>query len=251
MEITAQGSLSMLSQSAPLTVNPESFNVSAKRPVGRNGPGGLEKTMRERRRMQPDMRRKQIIDTAVHLYFTMGYEAASLRDLAERVGINKATIYHYFTSKEEILYEIVEHVGRELLDGLTEARGSAGDPLAGLEAMIRFQIGYMEGHFEEIKVLVEEQKSLKNDAADRTKVLQAEILKLYKQTLSECMDAGLVRRLHLPTAAFAILSQINWLYYWYQPHGPLSIRELTDEVLTILSNGLFLAPKKEEGAEGR
>lgn len=207
--------------------------------------------MRERRRMQPDMRRKQIIDTAVHLYFTMGYEAASLRDLAERVGINKATIYHYFASKEEILYEIVEHVGRELLDGLTESRGAAADPLEGLKAMIRFQIGYMESHFEEIKVLVEEQKSLRNDAAERTKILQAEILKLYKQTLAECMDAGRVRRFHLATAAFSILSQINWLYYWYQPRGALTIRQLTDEVLAIISGGLFLPPPGGESAAPR
>ncbi|TLN19943.1 TetR/AcrR family transcriptional regulator, partial [bacterium] len=96
-----------------------------------------------RRRMRPDVRRKQILAASVRLFRTVGYEAASLRDLAGEVGINKATIYHYFKSKEEILFCIVDEVGESLLGGLLSARRKASDPLEGLEAMIRFQIGYM------------------------------------------------------------------------------------------------------------
>ena len=73
--------------------------------------------MGERRRLHPELRKRQILEAAVHLFFEVGYEGASLRDLASSVGINKATIYHYFESKEEILFHIVSQVGRELLEG--------------------------------------------------------------------------------------------------------------------------------------
>ena len=200
--------------------------------------------MGERRRMPPDVRRQQIVDTAVRLFYSVGYEGASLRDLARQVGINKATIYHYFERKEDILFQIVDEVGNNLLDGLRDVHARHADPMELLEAMIRFQIGYMEEHLEPIKVLVEEQKSLGAELAGRTKVVQGAILALYEETLTRCMDSGRVRRLHLASAAFGILGQINWLYHWYKPDGPLTTGQLADQVISVVFHGLI--PHKDE-----
>ncbi len=201
--------------------------------------------MGERRRLQPDLRKRQILDAAVHLFFEVGFEAASLRDLAGRVGINKATIYHYFQSKEEILFHLVRAVGQELLEGVRGAANGDGPPLARLEAMIRFQIGYMEHHGEEIKVLVEEKKSLGAELQASSRETEAEILRLYQGAIARCQAAGVLRAVHPTPAAFGILGQINWLYHWYRPQGPLSIRELADQVTTQLFRGLLA-----EGAQG-
>ena len=196
--------------------------------------------MKQRRRMPPDIRRRQILDTAVGIFYDIGFEGASLRDLANKVGINKATLYHYFESKEEILFQILDEVGQSLLGGLEEARRVSTDPLECLKAMVRFQIYYMEANLEGIKVLVEEQKCLGNELADKTREVQDQILKLYESVLTDCMKAGRVRNLHLATTAFAILGQINWLYHWYNPDGSLSIRNVADEVMTILFDGLSI-----------
>lgn len=206
--------------------------VSTKRPVD-EGP------VAERKRLQPELRKQQILDTAVRLFFEVGYEGASLRDLASRVGINKATIYHYFESKEEILFHIVREVGQGLLAGVEDAVDRDGAPLQVLEAMIRFQIEYMENHVAEIKVLVEEKKSLRADLLKATRATEARILELYKDVLRRCQEAGTIRPVHCTTAAFGILGQINWLYHWYRPEGPLSIRMLVDQVLTLLFHGLL------------
>jgi AcrR family transcriptional regulator len=197
--------------------------------------------MPERKRLQPELRKQQILDAAVRLFYEVGYEGASLRDLATRVGINKATIYHYFESKEEILFHIVKQVGDELLEGVRQAARGSGAPLDVLEAMVRFQIGYVENHVEEIKVLVEEKKSLRADVQRSSRLTEAEILALYKKALKRCQEAGRVRACHLTTAAFGILGQINWLYHWYQPGGSLSVRELADEVVSLLFRGLLPA----------
>ncbi len=202
--------------------------------------------MSKRKRMRPEIRRKQILDTAVHLFRTVGYESASLRDLAATVGINKATIYHYFNSKEEILFTILDELGESLLQGLNDARRRHTDPLEGLEAMICFQIGYLEGHLDEVKVLVEEQKALGAELAERTRVTQASILELYEENLTRCMEKGLVRKVHLATAAFSIIGHINWLYQWYKPTGSLTIKELTDEIVSILRHGLFMRAPGEK-----
>jgi hypothetical protein len=67
---------------------------------------------------------------------------------------------------------------------------------------------------------------------------------LYEEVLAQCMEQGKVRRLRLATAAFSILGQINWLYHWYRPDGPLKIPELADEVTKILLHGLSsLSPR--------
>ncbi|MDF1554037.1 MAG: TetR/AcrR family transcriptional regulator [Deferrisomatales bacterium] len=198
--------------------------------------------MTRRTRLHPELRRQQIVSEAIHVFFELGYEGASLRDLARRVGINKATVYHYFSSKEEILYHIVREVGSGLLDGVRRAAQSGDDPLADLEGMVRFQIEYMEDHLEEVKVLVEEKKSLCAELLRATQDNESAILGLYKSTLERCLERGLIRPVQITTAAFGILGQINWLYHWYRPEGPLSIRELSDQVLSLLFHGLVMPP---------
>lgn len=195
--------------------------------------------MGARTRLNPELRKRQIIAEAVHLFYEVGYEGASLRDLANRVGINKATIYHYFESKEQILFHIVRDVGEELLGGVREAFDRGGPPAQALEAMVRFQIVYVENHLEEIKVLVEEKKSLRTELHESTRTNEREILELYKRALARCAAAGILRPFHLTTAAFGILGQINWLYHWYRPEGPLTVRELADQVVTFLLRGLL------------
>lgn len=195
--------------------------------------------MKQRRRMPPDIRRRQILDTAVTLFHEIGFEGASLRDLSNKVGINKATLYHYFESKEEILFQIIEEVGQSLLGGLEEARKSSHDPLECLKAMVRFQIFYMEANVEGIKVVVEEKKCLVGEMASKTKNVQSQILKLYEDVLDQCMKTGKIRKLHVATAAFAIIGQTNWLYHWYRPDGNLPIKVVADEVMTILFEGLL------------
>ena len=138
--------------------------------------------MTQRKRLHPELRRQQIVAAAIRVFFEMGYEGASLRDLAAQVGINKATVYHYFASKEEILYHILREVGGGLLEGVRRAAAYDGNPLDALEAMIRFQIEYMEDHLEEVKVLVEEKKSLRADLMHTTRDTESEILRLYKDT---------------------------------------------------------------------
>lgn len=198
--------------------------------------------MTRRKRLHPELRRQQIVTAAIHVFFEMGYEGASLRDLAARVGINKATVYHYFASKEEILYHIVREVGSGLLDGVRRAARSCDDPLAALEGMVRFQIEYMENHLEEVKVLVEEKKSLRAELLHATQDTESEILTLYKETLGRCLESGLICPVQITTAAFGILGQVNWLYHWYQPEGPLSIGELADQVVSLLFHGLVPPP---------
>lgn len=195
--------------------------------------------MNERRRLHPEVRRKQILDAAVRLFYEVGFEAASLRDLASRVGINKATIYHYFQSKEEILSHLVEETGGELLRGVREGARSSAAPLQALEGMVRFQIGYLESHLEGVKVLVEEKKSLGAELKARVRETEAEIFRLYREVLVKCRNLGVLRKAHLTTATFSILGQINWLYHWYKPEGQLTTRELADEVVGILFFGLL------------
>jgi hypothetical protein len=109
---------------------------------------------------------------------------------------------------------------------------------------VRFQIGYLETHLEEVKVLVEEKKSLGAELRARVRAVEGEIFRLYRDVLVRCQEAGAVRRSHLATSAFAILGQINWLYQWYKPEGKLSTGELADEVVSILFHGL-LTPTPE------
>ncbi len=95
---------------------------------------------------------------------------------------------------------------------------------------------------------MEEKKSLRADLQRASRATEAAILELYKSVLDRCRRDGRLRPVHLTTAAFGILGQINWLYHWYRPEGPLTIRDLADQVVTLLLKGLLPGEPPVEGA---
>lgn len=72
-----------------------------------------------RRRLPPEERRDELLDAALAAFSELGYDRATLNDVADRLGVTKGCLYHYFDSKEELLLELVRE--RMLRDALAEA----------------------------------------------------------------------------------------------------------------------------------
>lgn len=89
-----------------------------------------------RRRMPPEVRRAELLDAALEVFAELGYERATLNDVADRVGVTKGALYHYFASKEQLFVELV----RSRLGGLviaSEARIVAADAGRTREELLR------------------------------------------------------------------------------------------------------------------
>lgn len=179
-----------------------------------------------------DKRRETILAAAAHLYARRGFQGASVADLAKACRTSKSLIYHYFPSKDDILYAtMATH-----LDALVEAAeratqsGSAKVKLRALTlAFMRLYVGAEDSH----KVLLNELDNL--PPARRTEVVA-------KQRRIIATVERLVRELRpdRPALPLAMLffGMINWTHTWFRPRGALDADELAEMAVDVMLNGV-------------
>jgi AcrR family transcriptional regulator len=189
-------------------------------------------------------RHRQLVERAAALFDEVGYHNTSVGDLAEACGIRKPTLYHYFKSKDEILFWIHE----EFIDLLLERQRSRDDlGLPAREALLEVMcdvLDLMDTHRAYVRVFFEHHRELSGDAkvAIRNKrdAYQASIERLFDDGIAQGDFRGVDPRL----ATLVLAGMCNWAYHWYQPGGPLTSREIATEFWQILMQG-FQAPRAE------
>ncbi len=202
-------------------------------------PQPLKQTMasphiREKRRR----RRAEILHAALRAYREKGYHATTLDDIAERVGIRKTALYHYFPDKESILYECHRESLAEVAGLLTKARKQftlSGERLAYvIRQHVRLMTDTLEGSplaFEVTALSPERQQEI-IAARDRYEGGLREII-------AKGIRTGEFRPVNPKIAVFAILGAINWIARWYRPNGSIRGAELGVEFADLLVGGLI------------
>jgi TetR/AcrR family transcriptional regulator len=187
-------------------------------------------------RAKRDRRRKEILHAALRAFREQGYHGTTLDDIAERFGVRKTALYHYFPDKEAILYACHQESLAEL-DRII--RGSRGQETAGarLAYVIREHVKVMTDTLEgsplafEVTALSAERQRAVIAGRDR-----------YERALRRIIAQGVAdhefRKLNPKIAVFAILGSINWISRWYRPEGALHADELGREFAEHLVGGL-------------
>lgn len=190
--------------------------------------------------------KERILEEAAKLFTEKGYEATSVQDIAQALGLSKAALYHHFRSKEEILYEISLKALRGLVRAGEEAMAHP-DPE---EALLRF----MEAHaryFEEnypffvtmlqgIKSLSPENRAATNELRDRHEANLRNILR-------RGVETGAFRPVDVALAGRAVLSLLNWMIRWFRPGGPKRAVEFARAYHDLVLRGL---KDGDPGAQG-
>jgi TetR/AcrR family transcriptional regulator, cholesterol catabolism regulator len=192
----------------------------------------------ERVALRQEARRRELLDAAVAVFSEQGYRATSMADIAARLGMGKASLYHYFGSKEEVLIELYEEVLRENVIAARRIAEGAGSALDLLAEMVADRVAYTCRNQDLLRVFFEEEAEL--PARRRARLISAR--HEYEETLLAVVVAGVAAgELRLPTtpAIFVntLLGAANWTYKWYSPDGELSPEQLGHEIATTLLSG--------------
>src|SRR5690242_9589216 len=114
-------------------------------------------------RTAKDVSRKEVIlKAAAALFREKGYKAASMRDLAERVGVEAASLYNHIRSKSELLHDICFDVANIFGEHINQVETSDKRPIEKLEILLRFHIQQMIKNFQEVYVSDREWRYLEN-----------------------------------------------------------------------------------------
>ncbi|MBI3437107.1 MAG: TetR/AcrR family transcriptional regulator [Proteobacteria bacterium] len=185
-----------------------------------------------------DERKLAIVEAAAALYATRGFNGASVADLAERCKTSKSLIYHYYQSKEDILFDVmISHV-RTLDDAAREAvegHASSAEKLRRLaHAFMALYVGAADRH----KVLLNELDNLDDKRRGEIVKTQRGLIEIVQRLLID-IDQALQRRAgESYAAAMLFFGMINWTHTWFDPKGPVSAEAIADMAVDVVLGGL-------------
>jgi AcrR family transcriptional regulator len=198
-----------------------------------------------RRRRRPhkttEGKRDHLLVRAAALFAERGYKATSLRDVSQAVGVSLAGLYHYFTSKEDLLYQVQYRTFASLLEA---QEGVAALPGTAEDRFRRLVIGHLDffiSHPNELKACTYELESLKGDLYLTVEALRRRYYHLFAMAVSELKHGsvnGAQETRESRHATLFIFGMLNWIFMWYDParHGP--VEQIGEEMLDLLMNGL-------------
>jgi len=186
--------------------------------------------------------RQEILRTAARLFQQRGYDATSMNDVAAALKLSKGGLYHHFQSKDEILFEIMNHamdITEERVLG--PVRGIA-NPEERLRALIRLHIEVvLSPRDREITVMLHENHPLPPALRRRINGRKKEYIHFLENLIAEIQGSRrAAARVSPRAAAFALLGMINWIYQWYKPEGELQVQNLVPQFTDLLFGGLLM-----------
>jgi len=158
-----------------------------------------------------------------------------MSDIAAKLGMGKASLYHYVGSKEEVLIELYEDVLRENVIAARRIAESERSALGALAELIADRVAYTCHNRDLLRVFFEEEAELPERQQSRLISVRHE----YEQTLLDIVARGEeAGEFSLPTNprifVNTLLGAANWTYKWFQPHGPLTPEELGAQMAAVL-----------------
>ena len=222
-------------------------SVETRLPVARPH-GGKRRTASRRETMDSrfDRQLAKVLQHAAHIFCEKGYEGASMRDLSRAAGMSLAGLYHYFESKEELLYLIQKHTFRtiiERLDGRLKVRlKDSTDPEQRIRIFIENHLEYFLANKEAMKVLTHEDETLKNGRGAEIRAIKREYYKICLDLLEDLRRAkGLQFSPRL--AVLGLFGMINWIYTWHNPRVDADAQALAQEMGDLFLRGVLHSQK--------
>jgi AcrR family transcriptional regulator len=188
---------------------------------------------------------------AIDLFFKHGYEAATLRDVADRVGLKVASLYNYISSKQELLFGIMSCVMDDLLREVEQAVVDQVDPVERLRAAVRSHVVFHASRTKEVFIGNSELRSL--SPKNRAQIIRQRdrYEALFRDIVQQGRDAGVFRveDVDVKVTSFGLLAMCTGPSMWFSPRGRLSVADLSD-LYTHLALRLVGVPEVRVTANG-
>ncbi len=197
------------------------------------------------------LRKQMIIDTATNIFHQKGYRTATLDDVSHELGISKAALYHYVSSKEDLLSLIYIQALENFFASAYEIDEMDLAPPEKLRFLIRHHIeNIIIGNLPMFAVFFSEENQLPEEQFQRIRKEKRKYSKIVEKVLVEGIEQGFFRPLDPKLQAFAIMGMCNWLYKWYSPRPEgKSPQEITDLFLDLLENGQLIEAQERSAAK--
>ncbi|WP_273793321.1 TetR/AcrR family transcriptional regulator [Brucella anthropi] len=190
-----------------------------------------------------------ILETAAQCFMEQGFSTTSIDDVARRMDSTKGRIYHYYSSKTDLFFDVHREGMARLFNAVEPAMITKASALHRLQEMlmahalammnnVAFEAVVVQGvHMHKLAATTPDQRRTLNELIS----IRRRFEDLFKQVIRDGIDDGSIREVDVSIAAKAVLGAINWLSIWYQPRSAETENDkiaLAKEIVGIQINGL-------------
>jgi AcrR family transcriptional regulator len=184
--------------------------------------------------------RDRVFEVAAEVFHRKGYDNTSMSDVASAAGLTKAGLYHHVSSKESLLYTVLDS-GLDLTESyVMKPLEAITEPLDRLKTMIDLHLRLvLEERNLEVTGLLHECKTL--STADQTRInrRKKEYVRMTAKLIADVIRKYGVKDVNPKLAAFALLGMLNWTYQWYTASGSNSREEIAQSFQRIFLQGIL------------
>jgi AcrR family transcriptional regulator len=185
------------------------------------------------------MTRQEILAAAAQIFSQKGFHATSMQDIAEAVNLQKASLYHHVSSKQEILVDVLD----QALDlFIANMQAVMLCPLAPDEMLRQAMHTYMTTILQQrdlASVLLLEHRSLEPELHTRHIPRRDRFESLWRDLIQRGLDGGCYRDVDPAMTARALLGVMNWVITWYSLEGSLTPEQISCQYAGLFLNGLL------------
>lgn len=193
----------------------------------------MAKTVRKRA-----SKKELILRKAAAMFREKGFAATSMRDLAETVGIEAASLYNHIRSKNEILEAICFDVANSFNENMEGVESSSDKSIIKIEKLLRFHIRQMIENYEAVYVSDREWKHLDEPYLSNFQAQRRNYRKKFASIIEQGIIKEEIRKIDAPTAILIILHAVSGIESWHRSRARISAGELEDNMVMIMIDGL-------------
>ncbi|MFO7987402.1 MAG: TetR/AcrR family transcriptional regulator [Desulfatiglandaceae bacterium] len=182
---------------------------------------------------------QEIEKTAAYLFAQKGYPSTTMREIARDLGMNQASLYYYFKSKEDILFKLVNDAMDNALERLEAICASLTPPEEKLDEAFHYYTRYYAGDQVREVLLLNEMKHLGADYRQGLIEKERRYVHLMRSILMELDAEGRMKDIHPTVAIFAFFGMVHFTVRWYHKDGPVGLEDLAATFVEIFTRGVL------------
>jgi AcrR family transcriptional regulator len=195
-------------------------------------------------------RRDHLVKLAAELFARKGFQATTVREIAEEAGILSGSLYHHFDSKETIVDEVLSTFLDDLIARYRAALETGGDPRTVLSEMVRIGFGTLEPHRAAITVMQNDWNYLQQfERFNYLVKAEEEVEQMWVAQIKAGQGVGLFRPDVDAKLTYRMIRDTIWVAVrWFRPGGRLNTTGLAEHYITVLFDGLATGERTSQRA---
>ncbi len=188
----------------------------------------------------------EVLDVAARLFHEKGFRGTALTDIADALGMNKASLYYYVRSKDELARRLILRASQRLRDVARSSELEALPPSQALERLVREHGAVLLDFPHEMGLLIQQRKYVAPDTLREISERERIYVAHFRGVIARGIEAGAFRKVDVGVATSLALDALNGLLRWWRPEGRQPREAVLDAVWAFIHGGLAATPARRK-----